>query len=88
MKLLKNIDSLSSEIVSLQSVLTDKKTRGIFGEVNLNYILTSPEIVKAAVAVLAQKDEKDEAIEKKNKEARAKTRKKKNEFDDDDDDLD
>ena len=37
----KKIDSLSSEIVSLQSVLTDKKTRGIFGEVNLNYILKS-----------------------------------------------
>ena len=37
----KKIDSLSTEIVSLQSVLTDKKTRGIFGEVNLNYILKS-----------------------------------------------
>lgn len=37
----KKIDSLSTEIISLQSVLTDKKTRGIFGEVNLNYILTS-----------------------------------------------
>ena len=37
----KKIDNLSSEIVGLQSVLTDKKTRGIFGEVNLNYILTS-----------------------------------------------
>ncbi len=37
----KKIDSLSSDIVSLQSVLTDKKTRGIFGEVNLNYILSS-----------------------------------------------
>ena len=37
----KKIDSLSSEIVDLQSVLTDKKTRGIFGEVNLNYILNS-----------------------------------------------
>ena len=37
----KKIDSLSLEIVNLQSVLTDKKTRGIFGEVNLNYILTS-----------------------------------------------
>ncbi len=37
----KKIEGLSSEIVSLQSVLTDKKTRGIFGEVNLNYILTS-----------------------------------------------
>ena len=37
----KKIDSLSTEIISLQSVLTDKKTRGIFGEVNLNYILSS-----------------------------------------------
>lgn len=37
----KKIDSLSSDIVSLQSVLTDKKTRGIFGEVNLNYILAN-----------------------------------------------
>jgi len=37
----KKIDSLSSEIVGLESVLTDKKTRGIFGEVNLNYILNS-----------------------------------------------
>ncbi len=37
----KKIDSLSTDIVSLQSVLTDKKTRGIFGEVNLNYILSS-----------------------------------------------
>ena len=37
----KKIDTLSGDIVSLQSVLTDKKSRGIFGEVNLNYILTS-----------------------------------------------
>ena len=37
----KKIDSLTGEIVSLQSVLTDKKTRGIFGETNLNYILNS-----------------------------------------------
>ncbi len=37
----KKIDSLSTEIVGLQSVLTDKKTRGIFGEVNLNYIFHS-----------------------------------------------
>lgn len=37
----KKIDGLSTEIISLQSVLTDKKTRGIFGEVNLNYILSS-----------------------------------------------
>jgi len=35
----KKIDGLSTDIVSLQSILTDKKTRGIFGEVNLNYIL-------------------------------------------------
>ena len=37
----KNIDDLSKDIIRLQSVLTDKKTRGTFGEVNLNYILTS-----------------------------------------------
>ena len=37
----KKIDNLSSDIVSLQSVLTDKKSRGIFGEVNLYHILSS-----------------------------------------------
>lgn len=37
----KKIDSLSTDILSLQSILTDKKTRGIFGEVNLNHILVS-----------------------------------------------
>lgn len=37
----KKIDNLSSDIVSLQSVLTDKKSRGIFGEVNLHQILAS-----------------------------------------------
>lgn len=37
----KKIDHLSNDIVSLQSVLTDKKTRGIFGEVNLHNILNS-----------------------------------------------
>lgn len=37
----KKIDHLSGDIVSLQSVLTDKKTRGIFGEVNLQHILSS-----------------------------------------------
>jgi len=37
----KKIDTLSGDIVSLQSVLTDKKTRGIFGEVNLEHILTN-----------------------------------------------
>ena len=35
----KKIDNLSTDIISLQSILTDKKTRGIFGEVNLNFIL-------------------------------------------------
>ena len=37
----KRIDNLSSDIVALQGVLTDKKTRGIYGEVSLNYILSS-----------------------------------------------
>lgn len=35
------IDNLSADIISLQSILTDKKSRGIFGEVNLNHILVS-----------------------------------------------
>ena len=37
----KKIDMLSTDIVSLQSILTDKKSRGIFGEVNLKHILVS-----------------------------------------------
>jgi len=37
----KKIETLSNDIVSLQSILTDKKSRGIFGEVNLKHILTS-----------------------------------------------
>ena len=37
----KKIDNLSTDIVSLQSVLTDKKSRGIFGEINLKHILVS-----------------------------------------------
>ena len=37
----KKIDNLSTDIVSLQSILTDKKTRGIFGEINLNHILSN-----------------------------------------------
>ena len=36
----KKIESLSGDIVSLQSILTDKKTRGIYGEVNLKQILS------------------------------------------------
>ena len=37
----KKIDGLGSEIVSLEGILTDKKSRGIFGEVNLYHILSS-----------------------------------------------
>ncbi|KFZ25740.1 MAG: DNA recombination protein RmuC [Candidatus Izimaplasma bacterium HR2] len=37
----KNIEKLSTDVVSLQNVLTDKKSRGTFGEVQLNHILTS-----------------------------------------------
>ena len=37
----KKIENLSTDIVSLQSILTDKKTRGIFGEVNLKHILSN-----------------------------------------------
>lgn len=37
----KQIDNLSGDIISLQSILTDKKSRGIFGEINLKHILVS-----------------------------------------------
>ena len=37
----KKIEALSSNVVSLQDVLTDKKNRGIFGEVQLYQILAS-----------------------------------------------
>ena len=37
----KKIDTLSTDIISLQSILTDKKTRGIYGEVNLKNILVN-----------------------------------------------
>ena len=37
----KKIDNLSGDIISLQSILTDQKTRGIYGEVNLKHILVS-----------------------------------------------
>lgn len=37
----KKIDNLSNDIISLQGVLTDKKTRGIYGEVNLEHILSN-----------------------------------------------
>lgn len=37
----KKIETLSSEVVSLNDLLTDKKTRGIFGEVQLYQLLTA-----------------------------------------------
>ena len=37
----KKIDGLGNEIISLEDILTDKKSRGIFGEVNLYHILSS-----------------------------------------------
>ena len=37
----KKIEVLSSDIVSLQGILTDKKSRGTFGEVNLKHILVN-----------------------------------------------
>ena len=37
----KKIDNLSTDIVSLQSVLTDKKSRGTFGEVSLKHIMSN-----------------------------------------------
>ncbi len=37
----KKIDDLGADIISLQGVLTDKKTRGTFGEVSLEYILNN-----------------------------------------------
>jgi len=37
----KNLEKLSSEVVDLQHLLTDKKSRGTFGEVQLNHILES-----------------------------------------------
>lgn len=46
--------------------------------------VTDPEIVKAAVAEMAKKDELDEAQEKKERE-KSKSKRKKNDFDDDDD---
>jgi DNA recombination protein RmuC len=37
----KKIESLSKNVVSLQDILTDKKSRGVFGEVLLNQVLNS-----------------------------------------------
>lgn len=52
----KKIDSLSTNIVSLQDVLTDKKSRGTFGEVQLNHILS---------VVFGEKNDKVYEIQKK-----------------------
>lgn len=45
----KNIQQLSTEVVSLQHLLSDKKTRGTFGEVQLSHILS---------AIFGEKNEK------------------------------
>lgn len=37
----KRIDKLSTEVFSLNGILTDKKTRGVYGEIELNWILTA-----------------------------------------------
>ena len=37
----KKIDVLSSDIISLQSIITDKKTRGIYGEVHLKHLMSN-----------------------------------------------
>lgn len=37
----KKIDALSTNIISLQDILADKKSRGIFGEIQLNQIIRS-----------------------------------------------
>lgn len=52
----KKIDSLSTNIVSLQDVLTDKKSRGTFGEIQLNNIL---------YAIFGEKNDKTYQIQKK-----------------------
>lgn len=52
----KKIDSLSTNIVSLQDILTDKKSRGTFGEVQLNHILS---------VVFGEKNDKIYELQKK-----------------------
>ena len=51
----KNIEGLSKEVVTLNDVLTDKKTRGIFGEVQLYQML---EAVFGAKETLYKKQKK------------------------------
>lgn len=50
----KKIESLSANVVSLQDVLTDKKSRGIFGEVQLQQVLS---------AVFGEKNDKVYALQ-------------------------
>ncbi len=52
----KKIESLSMNVVSLQDVLTDKKSRGIFGEVQLNGVLS---------AIFGEKNDKVYALQYK-----------------------
>lgn len=52
----KKIDSLSTNIISLQDILTDKKSRGTFGEVQLNNIL---------ISIFGEKNDKVFEIQKK-----------------------
>jgi len=52
----KKIDSLSNNIISLQDVLTDKKSRGTFGEVQLNHIL---------ISIFGEKNDKVYELQKK-----------------------
>ena len=52
----KKIDSLSTNIVSLQDILTDKKSRGTFGEVQLNHVLS---------VVFGEKNDKIYELQKK-----------------------
>ncbi len=52
----KKIDNLSTDIVSLQDILTDKKSRGTFGEVQLNHILS---------VVFGEKNDKVYELQKK-----------------------
>ncbi|MFH1429548.1 MAG: DNA recombination protein RmuC [Candidatus Margulisiibacteriota bacterium] len=51
----KKIEALSRDVGSLQNILTDKKTRGIFGEVQLNQIL---------IAIFGEHNEKLYSLQK------------------------
>ena len=42
----KNISDLSSEMITLQDILSNKQTRGVFGEIQLNEIITNIDVEK------------------------------------------